>query len=401
MKPIIKKIQLSLLAILVLSFSACKIIDPPPPRCSAEIISERSHFNAPRTLKNNCDGIDYIIQGDFIYEVTEDLIIESGVSIQFENGSGLAIKATASINAVGDEINPIVLQAENETAIGAWRGIIIFSDNIDNVFNHVKIKGAGSAEFNNNGEIGNLVVYANSKVKIDNCTFENSGAYGINSNYNSGKITSLINNKFINNNTPILIRGHEVDIVDASNTFSGNTNSYIHTRVGSEITTNKVWQALSIPYQITSGDFGVYKLQRVRSNGKLTINPGAKLLFETQTGLKIDNTATLSAIGTPNNKITFSGVDPQAGSWDGIQFHFTLSPSNEISYATIDHAGSDDGAIYMWADPALKVTHVTINDVPNCAFYDGPKSSTAIPNPNLTRSNITYNNVASQYCLGN
>jgi hypothetical protein len=401
MKSVIKKIYLSLLAILVLSFSSCDQDNPHIPSCSAEIISERSHFNTARILINNCEGVDYIIQGDFVYDVTEDLKIESGVTSQFENGAGLAIKATASINAIGDGIEPIVLQAENENAIGAWRGIIVFSDNVDNVFNHVTIKGAGSGEFNNNGEIGNLVVYANSKVKIDNCTFENSGAYGINSNYKSGEITSLMNNKFNNNNTPILIRANDVDIVDASNSFSGNTNSYVHTRVGSEITTSKIWQALSIPYQITSADFGISRLQRIRSNGRLTINPGVNILFETQTGLKIDNTATLSAIGTPSNKIIFSGVDQQAGSWDGIQFHFTQSPSNEISYATIEHAGSDDGAIYMWADPALNVNNVTINDVSNCAFYDGPKSSTATPNPNLTRSNITYNNVVSQYCLGN
>jgi len=210
-----------------------------------------------------------------------------------------------------------------------------------------------------------------------------------------------MNNKFINNNTPILIRANDVDIVDASNIFSGNINSYIHTRVGSEITTNKVWQALSIPYQITSADFGISRLQRVRSNGKLTINPGAKLLFEVQTGLKVDNTATLSAIGTASNKITFSGVDPRAGSWDGIQFHFTQSPGNEIRHAIIEHAGSDQGAIFMWADPAVKVNNVTINEVSNCAFFDAPKGIIGSANPNLTRTDITYNNIGSQYCMGN
>lgn len=400
MNAIFKKIHLILLPILILSIGACEKDKDIDPTCTPTVISDRSFFMTAKTLSNHCKGVDYIIEGGFIYDVEEDLKVESGVTIQFKNGTGLAIKTTASINAVGNGSEPITFQGENENAVGAWRGIIIFSDNIDNVLQHVTIKGAGSAEFNNNGEIGNLVVYANSKVKIDNCTFENSGAYGINSNYNSGKITSLMNNKFIKNNTPILIRGHEVDIVDASNTFSGNTNSYIHTRVGSEITTNKIWQALSIPYRITSDGNGILRLQRVRSNGKLTINAGAKLLFETQTGLKIDNTATLSAIGTSNNKITFSGVDQQASSWDGIQFHFTQSPSNEISYASIEHAGSDKGAILMWADPALKVNNVTISDVSSCAFYDASKGATVPDNPNLERTNITYNNVTSQYCKG-
>lgn len=399
MKPVLKKICSFSLPFLILSFNACK--EPPPILCSSQVISDPSYFSTSKTLSNHCEGIDYIIQGSSIYDVTTDLKVENGVTIQFEDGTGLAIQETGSINAIGNGTSPITFQAKNENAVGAWRGIIIYSDKTANILSHVTIKGAGSDEFNSNGERGNLVVYADSKIKIDNCTFENGAAYGLNSNYKSAEITSLMNNKFINNNIPILIRANNADIIDATNSFSGNTNSYVHTRVGSEITTNKTWQALSIPYQITSSDFGIFKLQEIGQNGKLTINAGASLLFETQTGLRIDDTGTLSAIGTASNRITFSGVDPQAASWDGIQFHFTQSPSNEISYATIEHAGSDDGAIYMWADPALKISNVTINDVSNCAFYDAPKGSLDAANPNLTRTSVVYNNVASQYCKGN
>lgn len=406
MKSICKFFSSILLCSIVLSFSSCE----PKEGCettntcpctSAEQITDISYFQTDRTLSNICpNGIDYVIATDAIYSVTANLVIEEGVNIQFVDGAGLAIEETGSINALGNASSPIVLQGENENMIGAWRGIIIYSDKTANAFNYVTIKGAGGDEFNSNGERGSLVVYADAKVKIDNCVFENSAAYGINANYTSAEITSLMSNKFVNNNTPILIRANNADIIDATNSFSGNTNSYVHTRIGSQIETNKIWQALSIPYQITSADFGITKLQRVGNNGKLTINAGAKLLFETQTGLEINDTGTFSAIGTASNKIEFSGVDPQAASWYGIEFRFTQSPSNEISYANIKHAGSDQGAIYMWADPALNVNNVTISDVSNCAFFDAPKAASAPGNPNLTQSNITYNNVASQYCKG-
>lgn len=412
MKPINKIIFSILLFSILLSFSSCDDchdtntcpceVTNTCPCISAEEINDLNYFQTDRTLSNICpNGIDYIIATDNIYEVTANLIIEEGVSIQFVDGAGLAIEETGSINAVGNSASPILLQGVNDNATGAWRGIIIYSDKTSNALNHVRIKGAGGDQFNSNNDRGALVVYADAKVSIDNCTFENSAAYGVNSNYTSAEITSLMNNKFINNNTPILIRADHADIVDATNSFSGSTNSYVHTRVGNEIKTNKVWQALSIPYQITSSDFGIFKLQEIGSNGKLTINAGASLVFETQTGLKINDTGALSAIGTASNKITFSGVDPQAASWDGIQFHFTQSPSNEITYATIEHAGSDQGAIYMWANPAVKVNNVNINDISNCAFYDAPKGTTDPANPNLARTNITYNNVASQYCQGN
>lgn len=408
MKPIIKVTLSILLFSIILSFSSCQLDDESCedtntcPCISAQEIADLSYFQTDQTLSNICpDGVDYIIATDAIYNVTANLIIEEGVTIQFVDDAGLAVDETGSINAVGNGTSPIILEGINKNVVGAWRGIIIYSDKTANILNHVTIKGAGSNSFNSNGDLGNLIIYADAKAKIDNCTFENGAAYGLNADYTSTKITSLMNNKFINNNTPILIRANNADIIDATNSFSNNTNSYVHTRIGNEITTNKTWQALSIPYQITSSSFGIFKLQEIGSNGRLTLNPGVNILFETQTGLKIDDTGSLAAVGTANNKITFRGVDPQAASWDGIQFHHTQSPSNEISHAIIEHAGSDDGAIYMWADPALKINDVIINDISNCAFYDAPKSASDPANPNLTRANITYNNVASQYCQGN
>jgi hypothetical protein len=412
MKPINKIIFPILLFSILFSFSSCKTCEETNTcpceqtntcGCTfAEEITDLSYFQTNRTLSNICpDGVDYIIATDDIYEVTAALTLEAGVSIQFVDGAGLSIEETGSINAIGNGTSPILLQGTNGNAVGSWRGIIIYSDKTANALNYVTIKGAGSDEFNSNGERGSLVVYADSKVSIDNCTFENSAAYGLNSNYSSAEITSLMNNKFINNDIPILIRANNADIIDATNSFSGNTNAYVHTRIGSIITTDKTWQALSIPYQIASADFGILKLQRVESNGKLSINAGASIWFETQTGIFIDDTAIFSAIGTASDKITFRGVDPQASSWDGIQFYFTQSPSNEIRHAIIEHAGSDQGAIYLWANPALKVSDVTFNDISSCAFYDGPKGASDPANPNLARTNITYNNVTSQYCQGN
>lgn len=407
MKPIHQVFLPILLFSILFSFSACQ---PDDDDCeetntctctSAKEINDLSYFQMDRILSNICpNGVDYIIATDNIYEVTANLTIEAGVSIEFVDGAGLAIEETGSFNALGNVQDPILLQGVNENAIGSWRGIIIYSDKTTNALDYVTIKGAGGDQFNSNGDRGCLVVYADSKVSINNCTFENSAAYGLNSDYTSAEITSLMNNKFISNNIPILIRANHADIIDATNSFSNNTNSYVHTRRGSEITTSKVWQALGIPYQITSSDFGIFKLQEIGTNGRLTLNPGVDVLFEIQTGFRINDTGTFSAVGTANNKITFSGVDPQAASWDGIQFYFTQSPSNEIKHAIIEHAGSDQGAIYLWANPALKVSDVTFNDISNCAFYDGPKGASDPANPNLSRSNITYNNVASQYCQG-
>ncbi|BDS14292.1 hypothetical protein [Aureispira anguillae] len=415
MKSIIKKILFISLPLTILSFGACRetCISPcglpcdTPCICDAEVINDPAYFKTNRVLTNNCttgDGIDYIVEATTVanyYDVTTKLTVEKGTTILFKDGAGLAIKGTGSISAIGEATEMITFRGEEVSDEGAWRGVYIETDQTDNNLEYVHIQGAGGESFNSNDDKGNLVIYADAKVSVKNCRFSNSTSYGVNSNYTSADLTSLLNNTFENNNIPILIRGNHVDIVDATNTFLNNTNSYVHVRVGSEIKTSKIWQALSIPYRITSSDFGIFKHQEVGSNGKLTINAGTTIEFETQTGFKIDDTATFLAVGTANNRIKFRGANPVAGSWDGIQFNFTQSPSNEIAYADIEHAGSENGAIYMWADPFVNVHDVSLSEIPSCAFFDAPKSPQDPTNPRLTRNNINYTNVGSQYCKGN
>jgi hypothetical protein len=127
-----------------------------------------------RTLSNICpNGVDYIIATDNIYEVTANLTIEAGVSIEFVDGAGLAIEETESFNALGNAQDPILLQGVNENAIGSWRGIIIYSDKTANALDYVTIKGAGGDPFNSNGEQGSLVVYADPNLSRSNITYNN------------------------------------------------------------------------------------------------------------------------------------------------------------------------------------------------------------------------------------
>ena len=169
MKPINKIIFPILLFSILFSFSSCKTCEETNTcpceqtnTCSctfAEEITDLSYFQTDRTLSDICpDGVDYIIATDDIYEVTAALTLEDGVRIQFVDGAGLAIEETGSINAIGNEISPIVLQGISANAVGSWRGIIIYSDKTANALNYVTIKGAGGDEFNSNGERGSLVM---------------------------------------------------------------------------------------------------------------------------------------------------------------------------------------------------------------------------------------------------
>lgn len=399
-----KSIQfLGLLLLVGGGFSACDITPPPPPACTGPtIINTANYFATDQTLTNHCpNGVDYIIEGTTPYEVLGALTIEAGTSIQFKGNTGLSIEQGAKIIASGTATEPITMEGST-TVSGEWRGIIIYSDDISNKLNYVTISGAGGASFNSNGERGNLVVYADSKIDITNCTFSNSAAYGINSNYESATIRSLMNCQFIGNETPVLVRGNYADVVDATNSFTNNTNSFVHVviTVGiASIQTAKVWQALSIPYRLAGES--VFKAQEIdQTTGGLTINAGAVIEFESEVGFSIDDSAYFKAVGTANNRIVFRGASALSGFWDGINISFTQNPLNEIGFVDVEHAGSGDGAVHMWADPVLNVHDTNFKDIKNCVFYDAPKSATDPDNPNLTRTNVTYTNVGTEYCKG-
>lgn len=396
----LNKISIFILGMLVWSSMGCENKDPLEEPCNPEIISETDHFKVPVKLTNRCTkegAVDYIIKAANIYgdyAVEGELIIEPGTTIQFEAGAGLAVDGTGSITAEGTASQPITLMGENSNDIGSWKGVYIGSNNVKNRLEYVTIKGGGSEEFNSNGEKANIVLYAGGKVAINNCIIENSAAFGINSNYTDGEITSCMGNAFNNNETPMLIRANNIHEIDASNTFSGNNNSYVYCIVGDDITDNKIWQAISIPYRFYASSGGLFPFQYVDNSGQLTINAGATLEFESGTGLAIYDNASLIAKGTASNPITFTGSSKVAGFWSGLYFRETQSPLNEIAHAVIEYASSDDGAITLSIHPKLNVNNTTFKDISNCAFYD----ERAGVNPNLTRTDLTYTNVGNQYC---
>ncbi len=369
-------------------------------------ITDDSYFSVARTLEDindNPNCVDYIISATNIYgfhEVSAALTIAPGVVIEFEDDAGFNITNSGSIHSVGTASKPIVMKGAN-TANGSWKGVIIFSSKTANELNYTTIDGAGGDSFNSNDDKGNLVVYSGAKVAINNSTFSNSAAYGINSNYTDANITSLLSNTFTKNNAPILIRGNLADIVDASNIFSENINSYVHVINGNEITTTKTWQAISIPYRFAATSNGLFKHQEIGTNGQLIIEAGTTIQFESETGIKVDRTAAFTAIGTASKPIVLTGTSETTDFWDGILVEFTQNPLNEIAYTTFKYAGSGVGAITMWADPKLSVHDVSFENISSCAIYDSPKTATDPNNPNLTISNNTYTNVNSQYCKGN
>ncbi|MGB2987369.1 MAG: hypothetical protein WBE26_16000, partial [Phycisphaerae bacterium] len=71
----------------------------------------------------------------------------------------------------------------------------------------------------------------------------------------------------------------------------------------------------------------------------LTIAPGARLVFEAGRDMTVDSDGQLSAVGTKDQPIVFTGEEQTPGYWGGLRFYHSNSPDNRLDYVTIEYGG--------------------------------------------------------------
>lgn len=381
-------------------------VDPGP------ILLDCNHFSGTGSviLQNDPDrAVDYVVPCRA--GVNVDLTIEAGTVIEFETDAGLKVNDNGSLSAIGTASEMIVFTGTDKSR-GSWAGLYFESADNDNRLSYCHINYGGGVAFNSNDDKGNIIAYAGCKVSVDNCTIENSATYGINANYSSAHFNALENNLFKNNVTPMYAMGAAAHHVDKSNTFQGNTNSYIE--VGCDnvfegpLSGNTLtWQDLDVPYRIVATDFGITRVISVPNEKYLILEPGVELVFSANTGILVRDGAAFKAAGEEGGKqILMTGAEPIPGFWGGIQFDFTNDPRNEVSNAIIEYGAGTDwgGVISMWADPSVNVFNVTFRGLQNCAFYDAPEPdydpSSCFCNDNLNEASNSFESVNDAYCFG-
>lgn len=339
------------------------------------------------TLNNINNGVDYII--DCVFVVNGDLTIDPGVTIQFGTNAGLKVSNTGSIQALGTSDIPILFTGEDKIA-GSWRGVFIDSNDSKNTLQYTQIDYAGGESFNSNGDLGAVIVWSDTRLKMINSTIRQSAAFGFNASYGGDKLI-LQNNVITTSKAPMLVNGAYPTSISGG-TYTGNETDSIFVN-SDQISGQHNWTNLGVPYRIAN------RLV-VIAGGELTIQPGVTLEFEDDGQLAVHEGASgsapsLVAVGTEQQPITFTAVNKVLGAWQGIYFD-TPSPLNEIAFATIAYASNSrqEGAISPWSDAVVNVHDVSFENIQKCAFYLAPFKA----NPNLSTSNNTFTNVSDELC---
>lgn len=387
MKINIKNSALMVLA--VAAFSSCNTEDP----ITGETQTlDCDYFKENRVLVNDPDvAIDYLITCNMPVEA--DITIMPGVTIAFATDAGIVIRETGSFKAEGTATQPITFTGE-DAMNGSWRGVIAYSNDPKNVFDHCVVEYAGGIAHNSNNDRGAFVLYAGGLLKITNSIIRHSGSHGLNANYDGASLELGGNTITQNSGAPLYMTYTYLDVPTSTDTYVGNGIERILLKAkGSRIKQSKTWPKVDVDYEVTEA-----AAVGVGENAVLTIEPGTTIYFDAGCELAIIDQAALVAEGTATQPINFKGVAGVPGSWKGLRFRHTVNALNSLKYVTVDNAGSAGavGAVYMWADPKLTVANSTISNSGSCAFVTGGVNPL---NPNLTVTDVVFtNNTGGDYC---
>jgi hypothetical protein len=264
------------------------------------------------------------------------LTIMPGSILLFAENTGLDVRGKLTAEGTADAG---ILFAGQEDPAGYWRGIR-FGGTIsgDNQLIYVTIDGGGSDQSFSDVEPSNLGLgqwNAETKITLKNSTLRNSGGWGAYARDNAN-FTEFENNTITANASGAMMIAPQVvgDLDDASD-YTGNTRDIVEIP-GGTLNEAATWKGINVPYYVTDN------LAVSEDDSDLVIEPGATFKFDENVGLEIRASATLNAVGTAENPITFEGDESTAGYWRGIRFGGTTSAQNELNYVVIDGGGSDN-----------------------------------------------------------
>ncbi|CAM3169175.1 hypothetical protein G4177_26335 [Corallococcus sp. ZKHCc1 1396] len=329
--------------------------NPPGETCVRDVTGKQT---AATTWSPGDDGCAYVVED--VVEVSGALTIAPGTVVRFGPEAGLLITETGSLNAVGTEASPITFTGTTQTP-GFWKGLAFKSNNPANVLEHVVISYAGSEDpfccdlfYGPGGRLdarAAVLLGSNSRsaattVRIANTTIEKSGTQGLFA-FNKARLPGFSQNLFRGNlGAPVTVSMSLVGALDSATVYSGNSatspqangDNTVHVLAApaSDSGGTQTLRKLDVPYGIATG----LPDTTVSYTGALTIDPGVRLQFEAQSGLRIEQDGSLVARGTAAEPIVFTGRTETTGFWKGLSFR-SSSGNNVIAFAQVSHGGSD------------------------------------------------------------
>ncbi|UCE60854.1 MAG: hypothetical protein JSU63_03710 [Phycisphaerales bacterium] len=324
---------------------------------------------------------DYLIDGDIGVQAL--LTIAPGATLVFAQENEMTVWGDGRLSAVGTAVAPILFTG-NEEIRGYWSGLRFYhSNSTNNQLDYVTFE-YGGGYFDANLYLDGASD-SPARVNITNCTFRESETYGLSM---EDAVVEQFSGNTLTANTlgAVNTTAENAGYLDDTSTYVGNDEDIVRIASGT-ISTAVTWSGIDGAYFI-DGSIGVDAL--------LTLEPGARLVFNQNEEMTVWSEGRLSAVGTADVPITFTGAETTSGYWRGLRFYHSNSDQNRLDYVTIEYGGGYwDGNLYLASTASEPATvEVTNSSFTNSATYGIYIDADSTINDDVETANTFANNAS-------
>jgi hypothetical protein len=313
------------------------------------------NFDQSATLRNL--GVPYIAdQGTRVTGGT--LTIEAGVQYKVKPASWFEVgynSTVATIQVNGTAAEPVVFSGVSAQP-GGWNGLYINATTANtSTLSYVRILHGGA----NTSYPAALTL--NNAITVDHVTVDQS-AYGVlvaATGFGASSKNLTVTGLTDPSRRPLVLLPDALGTIPTGSSFIGNATNQIEIQAGN-FTKIATVAKFDVPYYIAGN-------LRTMANSQLTLAPGTEFIASggiwVEIGYNSASGARLTAEGTADAPIRFSGLDPVAGSWKGLYLDPNVASTSSLRYVEIAHAGGDTSypaSIYL--EVAIPIDHCTIHD---------------------------------------
>lgn len=312
--------------------------------------AEANYITEDTTLGRSCTR--YEIESRILQVQEGTLTILPGTTILFDEGLRFEVQEGGAVVAEGTTGEPIHIGGR-EPITGYWGGLSIGSDSPQSTLKHVVLSDTGASgwQFNDWGLTLTGTGTVLSSTAVEDCTFLRHGGHAMHV-LAGADLRSFARNTFDDcDDLPLFLPSSMLHKVDAASSFSGAGNPLPFVGVsplrGDEVMSGPLtWRKLDVPYRFLAGVHAIEGTDTV-----VTIEPGTRLEFEPLGALDAAEGA-LTAIGTADAPIVFTGLEETPGAWRGLYFQQALD-ENVLDHVELRYAGADG---FEFQNTAIMVT---------------------------------------------
>jgi hypothetical protein len=267
------------------------------------------------------------------HRIQAPVTVAPGTTLTFEQEGRITALRDGTLTAEGTSEDPVTFEGATAEP-GFWDGIRLRGNT--HSFDHVEIAHGGG------NDLANIQLDGDAEVSITNTLFEGCSTSGLVVTEKS-TLREFSNNTFRNNEfAAVELPTSQVGSVDAESTYAGgNQYDAVYVVNSARVNSETTWPAA--PFRFEGANH--------RIQASVTVAPGASLTFEEGARITALRDGALTAEGTSEDPISFTGATDTQGFWEGI---WLRTNTHSFDHVEVANGGRNDFAnIYVSSEASV------------------------------------------------